>query len=42
MANKQISSTQNQLIKHIVLLKEKSRERKKQRLLLLKANAKYN
>ncbi|AUC77334.1 TrmH family RNA methyltransferase [Olleya sp. Bg11-27] len=29
MANKQISSTQNQLIKHIVLLKEKSRERKK-------------
>jgi len=29
MLNKQISSTQNQLIKHIVLLKEKSRERKK-------------
>ena len=29
MANKQISSTQNPLIKHIVLLKDKSRERKK-------------
>ncbi len=29
MINKQISSTQNPLIKHIVLLKDKSRERKK-------------
>jgi len=35
MVNKQISSTQNTLIKQIVLLKEKSRERKKNNLFII-------
>lgn len=35
MVNKQISSTQNTLIKQIILLKEKSRERKKNKLFII-------
>ena len=35
MTYKQISSTQNQLIKQIVLLKEKSRERRKSGLFVV-------